>query len=341
MMEGFDFGSVITANALTGELANLKKYSGIGIPAEYFDEAMAKLRSDRFLNRPLKSVLHPVSNITKQITEEQKSAANEASPVEKEQLTAQEWFERGNSLKENDLLDEAIRCYSEAIHLSQDFAEAYAMRGILWDDKGNFRKAISDFNKAISATSKDEDKRFIYLTYTLRGLARHKNNNFNGAISDFNAAMKVNPNDADLYFLRANAYFRMDEIENALNDYGESIRLKPDNAEVYFQRARVRRLYDALLSAIEFHNPDTRLEPENVDIHTVRTRALEYKIDIDGVLSDYNEAIRLDPGYIAAYYNRAKIWEQKEKISKAIADYQKYLELAACRRRKQAIGWDW
>ena len=53
IMEGFDFGSITTVNALTGKLASLKNYNGIGIPAEYFDEAMAKLRSERFLNRPL------------------------------------------------------------------------------------------------------------------------------------------------------------------------------------------------------------------------------------------------------------------------------------------------
>ena len=53
MMEGFDFSSPETVKALTGKLANLKMYNAIGIPAEYFDEAMVKLRSKRFLNRPL------------------------------------------------------------------------------------------------------------------------------------------------------------------------------------------------------------------------------------------------------------------------------------------------
>jgi len=49
---------------------------------------MTKLRSDRFLNRSLDFVLHPISERSKQITEEKNSAALGAPQVEKEQLTA-------------------------------------------------------------------------------------------------------------------------------------------------------------------------------------------------------------------------------------------------------------
>jgi hypothetical protein len=96
IMEGFDFGSTTTINALTGKLASLKNYNGIGIPVEYFDEAMAKLRSERFLNRPLESVAHPISDITKNRTEEQKIAANEAVPVDKEKLMVEGALEELN-----------------------------------------------------------------------------------------------------------------------------------------------------------------------------------------------------------------------------------------------------
>ena len=61
MLEGFDFGSPVTGKALTGKLLNLKKYNGLGVPAEYFRCAMEKLR-ERYLNIPLDAVLHPVSD---------------------------------------------------------------------------------------------------------------------------------------------------------------------------------------------------------------------------------------------------------------------------------------
>lgn len=49
MLEGFDFQTPQIAGQLTGKLAALKRYNGLRIPPEYFDEAMERLRS-RFLN---------------------------------------------------------------------------------------------------------------------------------------------------------------------------------------------------------------------------------------------------------------------------------------------------
>jgi len=60
MLEGFDFGTPTIASQLTGKLALLKKYNALNIPADFFAEAMGRLR-DRFLNVPLKAVLHPAS----------------------------------------------------------------------------------------------------------------------------------------------------------------------------------------------------------------------------------------------------------------------------------------
>lgn len=51
-LESFDFGSPETLKALTGKLASLSKYQAPSVSAEYFDEAMARLRSNNYLNRP-------------------------------------------------------------------------------------------------------------------------------------------------------------------------------------------------------------------------------------------------------------------------------------------------
>jgi tetratricopeptide (TPR) repeat protein len=190
MMEGFDFGSATTVKALTGKLANLKKYNALGIPAEYFEEAMTKLRSERFLNRPLQYVSHPVSDTTRQITEEQKSAANEAAPVEAEQLTAQEWFERGYVFTENENLDEAIRCYTKAIQLAPNRAEAYYNRGLIFGkDKDELASAIADFDTVIRLKPQD------FEAYYSRGLSYSTKGDKLSALKDFQKAYELNPKD--------------------------------------------------------------------------------------------------------------------------------------------------
>lgn len=153
MMAGFDFGNPPTIKALTGKLADLKKYNGLSIPAEYFDEAMTKLKTDKFLSRPSESVVHPVSETTIRVTKVQKSAASQATLIERGQITAEEWYERGNMFLENNIRDQAARCYQEAYRLEPDSSEAsirlnFALNSLSMQDKLTFQieERISQLN---------------------------------------------------------------------------------------------------------------------------------------------------------------------------------------------------
>ena len=94
MLEGFDYSSPAIDKQLKGELANIKRYNALPVPAEYFDEAMGRLR-DKYLNVPLNAVLHPASSTAQQAAKAHQLAASSAPEVQETALTAQEWFEQG------------------------------------------------------------------------------------------------------------------------------------------------------------------------------------------------------------------------------------------------------
>jgi tetratricopeptide (TPR) repeat protein len=147
-LENFNFGSPSIAKILTGKLGQLKNYNGLNVHTDYFQEAMQRLCT-RFLDVPLDAVIHPVPSAVREIVAEQKEAANKAAQVRQEELTAQEWFEKGYVFQEANSLDEAIRCYTEAIRLRADFAEAYYNRGVARRAKGDHNGATQDYNKAV------------------------------------------------------------------------------------------------------------------------------------------------------------------------------------------------
>jgi tetratricopeptide (TPR) repeat protein len=147
-LENFSFSSPSVSKILTGKLAKLKNYNGLNVHTDYFQEAMDRL-CKRYLDVPLDAVLHPVPHAVQEIVEEQKVAANKAAQVKQEELTAQEWFEKGYVFQEANSLDEAIRCYTEAIRLRADFAEAYYNRGVARRGKGDHNGATQDYNKAV------------------------------------------------------------------------------------------------------------------------------------------------------------------------------------------------
>ena len=77
MLEGFDFGSPGIAAQLRGTLAPVKSYNALRVPAEYFDEAMERLRT-KFLNVPLDMVLHPASVLAVRAAKVEQAAATAA-----------------------------------------------------------------------------------------------------------------------------------------------------------------------------------------------------------------------------------------------------------------------
>jgi tetratricopeptide (TPR) repeat protein len=145
MLEGFDIGSPGIAKHLTGELTKLQKYNAMRVPVDFFDEAMTRLR-EKFLNVPLDAVLHPVSSTAQQAAKAERLAASGAPQVKETALSAQQWFEQGFNATDP---DEKLRCYSEAIRLDPDFADAYANRGAARREKGDLDGALKDLDEAI------------------------------------------------------------------------------------------------------------------------------------------------------------------------------------------------
>jgi tetratricopeptide (TPR) repeat protein len=358
LLENFNFDMPGVANQLTGALSALKNYQGLRIPQDYFDEAMERLRS-RHLNIPLTAVLHPASPSAQRAAIEQKAAAGLAPQVTKTELTAQQWFERGFSATDP---DEKVSCYSEAIRLKPDFADAFFSRGNTRHEIADFDGAIVDYDEVIRLKPEYVDA-FInrgaarkskgYLkgairdyseairlkpnyaeAFNNRGIARHDKGDLDGAMRDFEEAIRLKPDYADAFNNRGNTREAKGDLDGAMRDYEEAIRLKPDLADAFDSRGHARYTKGNIDGALQDYDEAIRLKPYLATAFHNRGDARMRKHDLDGAIRDYGEAIRLKPDYYRAFVNRAvarqiiaSISEEKSKYKDAIADYQTYLDL--------------
>jgi tetratricopeptide (TPR) repeat protein len=306
MLEGFDFGTPTIASQLTGTLAPLKRYNALNVPADYFLEAMGRLR-DRFLNIPLDAVLQPASLPARQAATEQKEEAAAAPAVAEEELTAQQWFERGfNALD----LDEKLRFYSNAIRIKPDYADAYVNRGVVRYDKADLGGAIEDYNHALRISPNDID------ALNNRGNARSGKGDLDDAIEDYNHALRISPNDANAFNNRGYARLLKGDLEDALQDVNEALRLEPTFAEALDSRGVVRRALGDLDGALQDFGEAIGVKPDLADAFFHRAGVCCDKGDLEGALHDYDEAIRLRPDYAMAITNR-------DAVLKAMADASK------------------
>ncbi len=265
MLEGFDFGAPAIAKQLTGKLALLKKYNALNIPAEFFVEAMGRLR-DRFLNVPLKAVLHPASPSAARAAKAEKGKATKAPAVGEEELTAQQWFERGFDARD---LDEKLRFYSQAIRLKPDYADAFYNRGRAYHDKDNLKTAAQDYTKAIRLQPDFTN------AFNNRGCARYYLGDLDGALEDYNETVRLEPKDGIAYSNRAEARRDKGDLKGALEDCNRAIRFKPDHAEAFYIRGTVRRAKGNLKGALEDYKEAIRLQPDYAEALKNRDEVLK------------------------------------------------------------------
>ena len=317
MLEGFDFSTPSIARYLTGKLALLKQYNGMTVPMEYFDAAMDKLRN-KFLNAPLDAVLHPASFQARQAATKEKTAAAKAPYVAEEDLTAQEWLERGLNTTD---FDEKIRLYSEAIRLKPDFSDAFCLRGIARKDIGNLEDALVDYEQAIRLDPTNP------YSFNGRGDARWRKRDLDGAIEDYDRAMRLKPDFEDAFNNRGIVRREKGDLDGAIEDFNQAIRLKPDFEDAFSNRGIARSEKGDLDGGIEDFNQAIRLKPAFAGAFSNRGIARQRKGDLDGAIEDFNQAIRLKPDFANAFNNRGAAREAKGDLEGALADYAQAIRL--------------
>ena len=129
-------------------------------------------------------------------------------------------------LKKGDY-DKAIQEYNEAIRLKPDDAESYYGRGYAWNEKHEYDKAIADCSEAIRF------KPDFANAYVGRGIAWEQKHQYDKAIKDYDQAIRLKPDFVESYLHRAYAWYNKDKYDKAIKDYNEALRLKPDYAEAY------------------------------------------------------------------------------------------------------------
>jgi len=273
MLESFDFGSPSTTKALTGKLEKLRKYNGLRLHSEYFFEGLNRLR-EQFLNVSLDAVVHPIIESAKPVTEEHQVAATDAPPVEKEQLTAQTWFERGYVFQNNGNLDEALRCYTEAICLDPNLDWAHNNLGAIFATLKRYDEAEAAYRKAIELNPSN-DKAYVNLGNLLSDENQQR---YKESEDAFRKAIEINPTLAETHSnlgVLLETLKRYDEAETA---YRKASEYNPTLTQALLNLA-------ALLRKLKRYNEAHAIYQKIIDINSNNFESFVAILSIDKLLN--------------------------------------------------------
>jgi tetratricopeptide (TPR) repeat protein len=229
MFESFEFRSV--KPYLVGRLELLPQYNAIRMPADFFEEAMTRLR-ERFLSKPLDIILHPTLPPQRRARSRQHIEANVVPSLS--HLQAEEMFEKGFSFFMQEKMGDAIHYFTEALRLNPDFGEAYYRRGI-----AHLREAadLSEHHTRHSEqaecqqveANKDFEKALQYLrddprATIIRALLKLQND-LKQALVLAEESVRRNPSDADPFFVRGYCHLLSNNYEKAIKDFNKALHL--------------------------------------------------------------------------------------------------------------------
>jgi len=138
-------------------------------------------------------------------------------------------------------------------------ATLHGNRGVEYGRKGDFDRAIADFDQALKLDPKDGG------AYSNRGLARSCKGDFDGAIADFDQAIELDPKLTAAYYNRGLAWRAKGDLDRAVADYGQAITLDPKYANAYYNRAVALERKGDLQRALADFTTFTTLDPADTD----------------------------------------------------------------------------
>ncbi len=200
---------------------------------------------------------------------------------------------------------------------------AFNNRGTAYGSKGEYDRAIADYDQAIALNPK------LVEPYNNRGNAYNAKGEYDRAIADFDQAIALNSRFALAYRNRCSAYSGKGEFDRAIADCDRAIRLDPKSDVAYNVQAwtlfKAGKLQEARLNA----DKATALNPKSVDAFDTRGHILLAFNEAKAALDDFNASLRLKPDIISSLWGRGQVYEEQGLRSLALADYQKAVELKA------------
>jgi tetratricopeptide (TPR) repeat protein len=188
--------------------------------------------------------------------------------------------------------DAAISACTRAIDSGRfdrhNLAIIYSNRGLQWEGKSEYNKAMQDHNEALRLDPK------YAAGFMHRGNTYARRGDFDHAVADHSEAIRLAPKDADAFYNRGYTFSHKGDHERAVADYTAGIELDASKSRLWGQRCWSRAILGKQRKeALEDCNKARSLSPQIPQILAYRGLVYLKLGQLDKALADYEEALTL------------------------------------------------
>ncbi len=257
-------------------------------------------------------------------------ATYQASLIEPEKTSSEEYYTIANYLLRQNQINPAILCLRKAIEYQPDFLEAYQELAKILQQQGELEQASECYRNLIILQSKKAsetvNKKGENLEQTLSSQGQTKSDQLNKQpVSDeANLTSLKETNSAESCANLGSLYAQKQQWNEAISSYKKALEINPNLAAVYRNLARVYEQTDQQELATNCWYQAYKLEPETVkpiDYYHLGNSFLKIG-QVTESFNCYRQAIQLKIDFSLAYHQIGLILIKQQKLTEAKQCFQ-------------------
>jgi tetratricopeptide (TPR) repeat protein len=217
--------------------------------------------------------------------------------------------------------DQAIALANQAIGVIPESPAAYLARGRAYNGKGEYDKAIKDFDWVATQPPKDLVIQAIRAAaYTHRSFALYEKGQYLPAVDSAYLATLEKGDYFDAHFHRARAYVARSEWDKAIRSLDRAIQISPNSGEAYSERGFAYGGKGNFDQCIADQKKALELNQNLPQAFQRRGAAFLGKKDFEAALRDLQQALTLKPDFADALCDRALLHAMRKDMATALTD---------------------
>jgi len=225
--------------------------------------------------------------------------------------------------------------FAHAVEVTHDNYLAYNNLGYYLSNKGEPKRAMEFYKKAIEIKPNYEDAH-NNLGYCLAGVGLNEE-----AIEEYKKALGINRNLTEAHNNLGNALSNIGQIDAAIHEYQITLSEDPTHADAHNNYGIALAMKGQLDAAIEQFQLAERHKDNYASAHSnlgnayaaqgnnllTQSKTAEAQIKFDQAIAEYNECLRISPQDPQAHNNLGNVLAQREKLEAAVGEYRKAIQI--------------
>ena len=210
-----------------------------------------------------------------------------------------ERYNLGVGLANAGRIQEAIGCYTQALQIRPDYAEAHNNLGVALEQVGRVQEAIGHWKRALQIRPDDAE------AHNNLAIVLARTGRVQEAVGHWEQALRTDPGYAEAHNNLGIALKNLGRIPEAIEHYQQALRIKPDLVEAHENLAAALIQMGRVPEAVEHYDQVLRMKPDDAEAHNNLGSALTEAGKVREAIGQYEEALRLKPDYAEAQNNLA------------------------------------